>query len=101
MRFLWLVSSKRLPIQQNNMTTLRTQILNRLKEEESWVCGAELERMEWKIPSGGLYKPSTVARALRLLTETQERVKKDYQNGTVFYKYILSRYETYHNQQLV
>ena len=75
--------------------TLRTQILNRLKEEQSWLCGAELERAEWRTRKGGLYKPSTIGRCLRDLAETTERVENKIENRTVFYRYNPSRYEIY------
>ena len=89
--------------QYSNMI-LKTQILNRLKEEGSWICGAELERIEWRTRKGGLYKPSSVGRCLRELTEFtspgKPKIAKWYKNGTVFYFYIPSWHENYNQQQL-
>ena len=87
--------------------TLRSQLLNRLKEEGGYVCVAELERMDFRTRRGGLYKPSTVSRCLRNLTQAYIglRIDKKIENGTVYYHYILSKYEEYDDeikqQQLV
>ena len=83
------------------MAKLRAQILNRLKEERDYVHSGSLERMEFPHDKKGKYKPSTVARVLREITETDERVEKKYENNSVLYRYKLSVYEKFHQEQLL
>ena len=72
--------------------TLKSQLVQYLRDADYWECGATLERMEWKTDKFGLFKPSTVGRVLRRLEE-EGRLQKKEENGTVFYKYPLNDYE--------
>ena len=77
--------------------TLTTQLLTYLKVEHGFISGAYLTRMEWETKKKGLFKPESVGRALRLMSETvngnRPRLEKKIENGTVFYRYAPSVYE--------
>ena len=69
-----------------------------MREEDNWVHGGDLEKMEFPHPNGGTYKPSTVSRQMRILTEDGRMEKDINQRGHVVYKYKSSVYESFHKQ---
>jgi capsular polysaccharide biosynthesis protein len=80
------------------MKKLKTQLIDMMKHEDSWVHGGQLERMEFKHPNGGFYKPSTVSRQMRILVEEERVERETNEKGHVMYKYKKSPYEKLHEQ---
>lgn len=76
---------------------LKNQLILRLKHEDAWVNGANLERWEFRSDKGTLYKPSTIGRCLRTLAEEMpDRIERMIQGKSVAYRYIKSKYEQFH-----
>lgn len=85
-----------MPTNPNKMT-LKSQLLRRIKEDGDWICGGTLQRWEFRHKKGTLYLPSTISRGLRKLHEEMpHRIDRKIEGKTVFYKYIKSPEELYH-----
>lgn len=78
--------------------TLATQLLKRIKEDGEWICAGNIQRWEFRHKKGTLYLPSTISRGLRLLREEMpNRIDRKIEGKAVFYKYIKSGEEIYHD----
>jgi len=80
---------------------LKEQLLHTLRTEDGWVHSGHLETMEFNSPKGTRYKPSTVGRTLRLLSEEDERVTQRIEGKSVSYKYEMNEFELYHKQNQI
>lgn len=78
---------------------LKEQLLSTLRQEDCWVNSAALETMEFLSPKGTRYKPSTVGRALRLLSEEDGRIAKRIQGKSIAYRYQMNSYELFHKER--
>lgn len=81
---------------------LKTQLLKRLKHEDSWTSSGDIERWEFRHKNGTLYKPATINRELRRLQEEMpHRIEKKYEGraNCVAYKYLKSKFEQFHEQR--
>lgn len=73
--------------------TLKSQLITLLKEDDCIYSGFELEKMTFYTRRNGTYKPSTISRELRLLSEPEEetgerpRLLKSMRTGYIRYKY--------------
>lgn len=72
--------------------TLRSQLIDFLKQEHGEIHSGQLERAEFKRRQGGIFKPASISRQARLLAE-EGIIQKRYEKGSVIYWYEQSNYE--------
>ena len=77
-----------LQFMKTNMT-LKEKLIDYFRQGENyWIHSGNLERVEFKIDKGGVYKPSTVGRIARKLSEGEEpSLEKKFEGHSVLYWY--------------
>jgi len=81
--------------------SLNSQLITLFKEDDCVYSGMECEKMVFYTKRNGTYKPSTISRALRELSEEngdRPRLLKSMKTGTIRYKYNPSAAELFDKQ---